>query len=86
MTYEKASRILWDARDRFERVGNMKIVNAIDTVLKAQGRPTGRWIEGRNPINHDETIYTCSNCGSPGNWDNFCRICGADMNGGEDND
>ena len=56
------------------------LVHAIDAVLHAGGRQKGHWVEGKNPINPEETVYTCSECGSPGNWDNFCRICGAEMN------
>jgi len=44
----------------------------------------GKWKETKNL--KGETIYECSVCGGIGHYDNFCPVCGADMNGGEGDD
>ena len=42
---------------------------------------SGKWKETKNL--KGETVFECSVCGGIGDYDNFCRICGADMNGDE---
>ena len=39
----------------------------------------GMWKARKNLLGED--VWECSECGGIGDYDNFCRICGADMRG-----
>lgn len=46
-------------------------------------RPRGKWLND----GHASLYYICSNCGGGGDhYDNYCRICGAQMTEGATDD
>ena len=53
------------------------LIDNAPTIKLYGGRPIGDWeITSSGVTNY----YKCSCCGHPGDiWDNFCRVCGAEM-------
>lgn len=60
--------------------------NAIRNIPSAE--PVhGEWVTAGHTNGLNGTMWAeCSVCGSPGDlWDNYCRVCGAKMDGGVSN-
>ena len=63
-----------------------KFSDAVDTVTRQKIPTADCWQAHWNEVktNDGGSLFVCSNCGAPGDYDNLCRNCGADMNGEKD--
>lgn len=62
-----------------------KFTDAVDTLTdsgKAEGRAKAHWNKSKDL--NGNYIFICSGCGAVGDYDNYCRCCGADMNGDDE--